>query len=151
MVSSIAPAYWVRWMLLWEHPDEALIFVARTAPRRWYSRDPQPFGMDDAPTRFGRVSFRITPSPSITNGTVRLDSSAWVGSVAEASALPLVAVRVRSADAARPWARVSVEAGDAKIIAWHSSNETAIFQLVQQSQGQVSGLGVYSFNFTASE
>ena len=104
--------------------------------------------MDDAPTRFGRVSFRIAPSPSIVSGTVRLDSGAWGASAVASSTLPLVAIRVRSADATRPWARVSVEGGGAKVVAWHSSNETAVFQFLQQGQGQKAG--VYSFNFSAS-
>ena len=35
MVSSIAPAMWIRWMYVIEDLDKDMIFLARGAPRRW--------------------------------------------------------------------------------------------------------------------
>ena len=57
MVSGIASAYWVRWMLLSESPDTDVVFVARGAPRRWYAQTAEAFGISRAPTRFGKLTY----------------------------------------------------------------------------------------------
>ena len=60
MVSSVAPAMWIRWMLVQEDPDPpSIIHLARGAPARWYNHT-LPFGISNAPTRQGRISFNVS-------------------------------------------------------------------------------------------
>ena len=40
MVSSVAPAYWIRWMLVSESADEDIAYLARGAPRRCVTTAP---------------------------------------------------------------------------------------------------------------
>ena len=58
MVSAVASAYWVRWMLADAHLDDSVVYVARGAPRRWYQPG-SAWGIAHAPTRFGRVTFTM--------------------------------------------------------------------------------------------
>ena len=74
MVSGIASAYWVRWMLVTDDPDEDLVHIARGAPRRWYGQSAEPFGITNAPTRFGKV--RLGPSEP---GTILALLESFVG------------------------------------------------------------------------
>ena len=75
MVSSIPSAFWIRWMLVSEHPDLPSIYVGRGAPRRWYSQR-EPFGIRRAPTRFGLVSFEMYVGGKNITGFVALESFA---------------------------------------------------------------------------
>ena len=59
MVSGVASAYWIRWMLVHAHDDQDIIYIARGAPRRWYAAGNGGWGITRAPTRFGLVSFRL--------------------------------------------------------------------------------------------
>ena len=105
MVSSVAPAMWIRWMLVQEAPDPvsgstgadgpAVIHIARGAPRRWFSNSSS-FGISNAPTRQGRVSFSIVATS--------VGSSGWVALAANPGAAPkiggglrFISVRVRPA------------------------------------------------------
>ena len=45
-------------MLVSESADEDIVYLARGAPRRWY-KQPQPFGISQAPTRFGQVTYTM--------------------------------------------------------------------------------------------
>ena len=40
MVSSVAPAYWIRWMLVGESANEDIAYLARGAPRRCVTTAP---------------------------------------------------------------------------------------------------------------
>merc|ERR1712137_72390 len=138
MVSSMPPTMWIRWMLVQEHRDLPYVHLARGAPKRWYTQ-PQVFGLDDAPTRFGRVSYSLVvvgdevrgsvtaaphPNSTITSDvryTVRLISPNW----AHGETLSTVAVT----------------SGEARLVALHRSNSTAVFALDDP---------VSSFNFTAT-
>ena len=135
MVSGIASAYWVRWMLVSEDADDDVVFVARGAPRRWFGEGGEAFGITDAPTRFGKLSFSMRPAAGSVSGSVRLARPA------AGPPLPLVAVKIRSADGAKPLAGVTLEAGSggASLVAWHAANETAVIRLG----------GAQAFNFTA--
>jgi hypothetical protein len=53
MISTVASAYWVRWMLVSAHQDADTLYIARGAPRRWFKQINQPFEIERAPTRFG--------------------------------------------------------------------------------------------------
>ncbi len=50
----------VRWMLVFEDPDEDALYLGRALPRSWLASG-KPIGIDRAPTRWGRVDFRIAP------------------------------------------------------------------------------------------
>ena len=133
MVSSIAPAYWIRWMLLSESADESTVYLARGAPRRWY-KQAQPFGISKAPTRFGEVTYTIQVDPDgSVRGSVRLLARHGNGMTK-----PLIAVKIRAANASKPLRGMVVLTG-AKLVAWHAANETAVVKLNGPT-----------FNFTAS-
>merc|ERR1712039_826884 len=63
MASSIPVAVWTRWMLVQEDRDAPLIYLGRGAPQRWYSKS-EPFGIRNAPTRFGPVSYMLFATDS---------------------------------------------------------------------------------------
>eukprot|EP01052_Picozoa_sp_SAG31_P018204 SAG31_NODE_1280_length_9033_cov_11.049810_3_plen_537_part_00 len=138
MVSGVASAYWVRWMLLFDDPDIDKIYIARGAPRRWFAQTAERFGIADAPTRFGRVTFEMQPhNDGSVRGSVRLQQ------VGKANvAVPLIAIKIRSAEASKPIAgNVTFEGGDkgVELVAWHAQNETAVIRLG----------AALAFNFTA--
>ena len=141
MISSVASAYWIRWMLVSAHQDDDVLFVARGAPRRWWQQ-PQPFGIDRAPTRFGQVSFTMA-APSRSAGDALVSGSVALRPLRTAGRLPIVAVHIRSPSARAPIARVTVVGAGASLLAWHPGNETAWFALAPAAP-------VASFNFTAT-
>lgn len=48
----------VRWMLVFEDPDEDRLYCGRAVPRAWVAAG-KPIGIEAAPTRWGRVSYRL--------------------------------------------------------------------------------------------
>jgi hypothetical protein len=50
----------VRWMLVFEDPDEDRLFFGRALPRVWVGTG-KPIGIEQAPTRWGRVNYRLAP------------------------------------------------------------------------------------------
>ena len=72
MVSGIASSYWVRWMLVTDDPDEDVLHIARGAPRRWFGQSTEPFGITNASTRFGKVTYSIQPAGDSVQGSVAL-------------------------------------------------------------------------------
>jgi hypothetical protein len=137
MVSGIATSYWVRWMLLSDSPDTDVVFIARGAPRRWYAQTAEPFGLSQAPTRFGKFTFNMQALPDgRVQGSVQL-----VKPPGAVFSPPLVTVKIRSADASKPLrGTVVVHGGGATLVAWHANNETALVKLGPTALG---------FNFTA--
>ena len=123
-------------MLVSEDRDSAVVHIARGAPRRWYSQTAEPFGIEDAPTRFGKVTYELQ---ALSNGSVR-------GSIAvvlnEGAEVPMVAVKIRAPDKAKPLRGHLVfdDDGDSTVTAWHAANETALIRFGQKT----------TFNFTAS-
>ena len=148
------------------HDDQDLIYIARGAPRRWYTGVDR-WGIANAPTRLGHVSFTLQASFGI--GKHRDISSKEFARVSEdtgsraasqvagmvtvsslpnaksASPPPLIAVHLRTARAeskGRMQPRVTVTPPTAaKVLVWHASNETVVFQ--PQGNNDV------DFNFTA--
>ena len=53
----------VRWMLVLEDSDEDRLYLAKGVPRDWLVSG-KDIRIDDAPTRFGRVSFSLAAKPS---------------------------------------------------------------------------------------
>ena len=138
--------YWVRWMLVSEDIDAPVVHVARGAPRRWYFEQSEAFGITDAPTRFGKVTYSMNSEAaghgdgdgggSVVRGFVRLEERAGVvkGPV-------FMTIKLRAADAASPLQGVVDLVGDGvQLVAWHAGNETAVISSARPSA---------SFNFTA--
>lgn len=50
----------VRWMLVFEDPDADRLYFGRALPRRWLAQD-KPVGIEQAPTRWGRVDYHMEP------------------------------------------------------------------------------------------
>ena len=139
MVSGIATAYWVRWMLVSEDIHAPIVHIARGAPRRWFSHSSEAFGITAAPTRFGQVTYSITTGDgdSLVKGFVQLVEH--IGVVKKG---PLfVTIKLRAADVASPLQGVVKLVGEGvKLVAWHADNETAVVSSENRS---------VSFNFTA--
>jgi hypothetical protein len=53
----------VRWMLVLEDSDEDKVYLAKGVPRDWLVSG-KDIRIEDAPTRFGRVSFNLAATPS---------------------------------------------------------------------------------------
>jgi len=53
----------VRWMLVFEDSDEDRLHFGRALPRDWVASG-KTIGIEDAPTRWGRVSYRLAPGES---------------------------------------------------------------------------------------
>ena len=140
MVSSVASAFWIRWMLVSEDRDSSVVYVARGAPRRWYSQTAEPFGIASAPTRFGVVTYEIQAQD---DGSVRgfVALAIRVGE-AKAATPPLIAVKIRAADKGKPLSGHLILQGEGvAMVAWHAENETAVVQF---------GSATTAFNFTAT-
>lgn len=69
--AQLAVPLLLRWALVWEQPDADVLWLGRACPRAWFAGD-APFAIDDAPTRWGAVSFRIEPGEHRVLATVRL-------------------------------------------------------------------------------
>jgi len=135
MVSSVASSYWIRWMLVAANDDEPIIYVAKGAPRRWYEKTmettspgtEEKFGIKDAPTRLGSVSFQINSqedSPRITGWVELKPNSANTKVFAEK-----VAVKLRARYDEEIVGNIRVTSGDATLTSWTELNETALFTL----------------------
>lgn len=48
----------VRWMLVFEDPDQDTLYVGRALPRKWLTSG-KAIGIEQAPTRWGRVNYRL--------------------------------------------------------------------------------------------
>jgi hypothetical protein len=48
----------VRWMLVFEDPDADRLYFGRALPRKWIASG-KPIGIEQAPTRWGRVDYRL--------------------------------------------------------------------------------------------
>jgi hypothetical protein len=50
----------VRWMLVFEDPDAERLYFGRGLPRAWVASG-KPIGIEQAPTRWGRVDYQLAP------------------------------------------------------------------------------------------
>ncbi|HKW19709.1 MAG TPA: hypothetical protein VJO35_19525 [Terriglobales bacterium] len=62
----------MRWMLVLEDSDEEKLYFAKGVPREWIASG-KPIKIDGAPTRFGRVNFRMTSAKRAVNAVVELE------------------------------------------------------------------------------
>lgn len=64
----------LRWMLVFEDSDGKTLYLGRAVPRAWMETG-EPIGIDDAPTRWGRVGFQLrTSAAGMVEGTMTLPS-----------------------------------------------------------------------------
>ncbi len=62
----------VRWMLALEDSDEDRLYLAKGLPREWVASGKQ-IGIDHAPTRWGRVSFKMAANAAAKTITATVD------------------------------------------------------------------------------
>jgi hypothetical protein len=74
----------VRWMLVFEHPDENRLYLGRALPRKWLAAD-KPIAIEQAPTRWGRIDYRLEPRPGGYVATVALNARGELPSELELS------------------------------------------------------------------
>jgi len=53
-----APTY-LKWMLLFEEPDRRTLWLAKALPRDWLAPGTDPIRVENATTRYGRLSYRL--------------------------------------------------------------------------------------------
>merc|ERR1719150_781118 len=123
MVSAISTSMWIRWMLVQDDPEGNFIYLARGAPRRWYQQK-EPFGISDAPTRFGLVSYSMRYiTGSQINGLVQLKPNPGTPPPKRHFE---IAVHVRSPNPKLILSNVKVSSG-ATLVTMHKNNETVVF------------------------
>jgi hypothetical protein len=66
----------VRWMLVLEDSDEDRLYLAKGVPRDWVGSG-KPIGIEQAPTRWGRVSFKLSTNRAagLVTGEVELSGA----------------------------------------------------------------------------
>ena len=62
----LAPTY-LKWMLCFEEPESRKLWLAKATPRGWLAAGEAPLRAANLTTRYGRVSYTITP-PAATEG-----------------------------------------------------------------------------------
>ena len=100
----------VRWMLVYEEPDEDVLHVGRAVPRTWVGSGKE-IRIDGAPTRWGRVSFSIRSSGDAVRARVVLASGAAPASLH---------VRMR-VPAGRRLAEITVNGESARLVGKHGN------------------------------
>jgi hypothetical protein len=64
----------VRWMLVFEDSDAQVLYFGRAIPREWIATG-KPIAIENAPTRYGRVGYRLeTSNPNTLHASVQLSS-----------------------------------------------------------------------------
>jgi hypothetical protein len=69
----VVPLMW-KWLLLFEEPDADILWLAKGAPRRWLVEG-QSFGIAGAPTRWGRVGYRIETQGDAVRARINLPAA----------------------------------------------------------------------------
>lgn len=137
MVSAMPPTMWIRWMLVQESRDLAYVHLARGAPKRWYTQ-PEPFGLANAPTRFGVVSYSLALAGDTVQGTVSVSPHPFSTHV-DGVRYTVRLISPHWEDGAT-LDRVKITAGAAELVTIYRDNSTAVFAVPQPM----------TFNFTAS-
>jgi hypothetical protein len=56
--SEVGIPTFTKWMLVFEHPDDPIVWLAKATPRIWLNQG-KTIAVTDAPTRFGNVGYKI--------------------------------------------------------------------------------------------
>lgn len=78
----------VRWMMVYEEPDEDVLHVGRALPRAWVGSGKE-IRIVGAPTRWGRVDFSMVASGAVLTARVRLAEGVAPGKVHVRFRLPM--------------------------------------------------------------
>lgn len=62
-----APTY-LKWMLLFEEPNNQTVWLAKALPREWLAAGAEPVVVEAAPSRYGRIAFRLAASQALRGG-----------------------------------------------------------------------------------
>lgn len=113
----------VRWMLVLEHSDEDVLYLAKGIPRSWLVSG-KPVRIENAPTRWGRVSLELQAEPSGRSiaGKILLATSGKPSQIHLKLRLPLQYAL----------SRVTVNGRDAKLAG--NRNDTVVISTGQQKQ-----------------
>merc|ERR1712232_676776 len=137
MVSAMPPTMWIRWMLVQESRDLPYVHLARGAPKRWYTQ-PEPFGLANAPTRFGVVSYSLAVAGDAVKGSVSVSPHPG-GAVMDGVRYTVRLISPHWADGATLH-QVEITDGEAELVTIHRGNSTAVFAVNKPT----------TFKFTAS-
>ena len=88
IVSASLPALFTKWQLVITPRDSNVLHLAKAAPRRWLSDG---FGIANATTRYGRVTYNVSSANAITHAHVSLTPAG--------SSCPDIVIRLQSATA----------------------------------------------------
>ncbi|HEY1463134.1 MAG TPA: Tat pathway signal protein [Terriglobales bacterium] len=116
----------VRWMLVLEDSDDDKLYFAKGIPRDWLASEKE-IKIEQAPTRFGRVSLRMKAAANKVTANVEL---AQAGSPKE------IQVKLRLPDQAK-LSRVTVNGKSAELGGRH--NDTVIIRTGNEKQFEVTG------------
>lgn len=138
MVSANPPTMWIRWMLVQENRDMPYVHLARGAPQRWFTQ-PEPFGLANAPTRFGVVSYSLVAVGDVVQGSVTAAPHPG-GSIVDGVLYTIRLISPHWKDGAT-LNSVKITTGGAHLVTIHMENSTAVFALDKPAS---------TFDFTAS-
>eukprot|EP00039_Didymoeca_costata_P024663 m.11054 g.11054 ORF g.11054 m.11054 type:complete len:1062 (+) comp4367_c0_seq1:181-3366(+) len=140
MVSSVASAYWIRWMLLVDDPNDPVVYLCRAAPSRWYRQTKQNFGVSQGYSRYGTISYLVSPGVATLTTNV-----SWTPTIVDNLQ---VTVRVSSGEQQRQSLNciniTSSQDGHVDFVGFHANNETAVFHVTSDAKKMV------SFTFVAT-
>jgi hypothetical protein len=123
--SSMLPAFMAKWQMVYEDTDAGVVYVGRAAPRRWWQVGAEAFGATLAPTRYGVLSFEVSPptAADCTTATVNL-------AIIKATGRVTLAVRVRSPTTEQAIATVVIKGGSgAVVISTDAAKELVVVKL----------------------
>ena len=64
---TISPIY-LKWMLVFEDPRSQTLWLGKALPREWLADGVEPVVVEDVPTRYGRVGYRLQAAKQSTKG-----------------------------------------------------------------------------------
>ncbi|PYU09593.1 MAG: Tat pathway signal protein [Acidobacteria bacterium] len=117
----------VRWMLVLEDSDEEVLYLGKGVPRAWLVSG-SPIRIENAPTRWGRVTLELRADPSTRHiaGKILLAAAGKPAQVQVKLRLPLQSA----------FSRVTVNGHDAKLAG--KRNDTVLISTRQQKQFDIS-------------
>jgi len=64
----VTASTYLKWMLLYEEPDNRTVWLAKATPRDWLAPGTPTLVVTNATSRYGRVSFRVVAASATTAG-----------------------------------------------------------------------------------
>jgi hypothetical protein len=113
-----------KWQMVYEDTDAGIVYVARAAPRRWWQVGAETFGAQLAPTRYGVLSFEVSPPTSIFSNTAVV-----ILSITDATEAVTLAVRVRSPSADQTIADAVIDGTGAVVVSTDKAKELVMVKI----------------------